>query len=99
MEQTYAYKIPDKFSSKNAAPLMCAGVIGYRSLSKVGLQPGESLGLYGFGVIRLFSYLGLKQGYVVANMAICIHGCICFKTEKIYFNGNIIPTLKTKSRL
>lgn len=49
VEKSYAYKIPDVFSDENAAPLICAGVIGYRSIRKVGLKPRESLGLYGFG--------------------------------------------------
>jgi propanol-preferring alcohol dehydrogenase len=49
IEESYAYPIPDVFSSEHAAPLMCAGVIGYRSIHKVGLHPKETLGLYGFG--------------------------------------------------
>jgi alcohol dehydrogenase, propanol-preferring len=45
----FAARIPDKFDDLHAAPLLCAGVIGYRSLRKTDLQPGETLGLFGFG--------------------------------------------------
>jgi propanol-preferring alcohol dehydrogenase len=45
----FAYKIPDIFSDTEAAPLLCAGAIGYRSLRLTGLQNGRRLGLTGFG--------------------------------------------------
>jgi propanol-preferring alcohol dehydrogenase len=45
----FAYRIPDGFSDSQAAPLLCAGAIGYRSLRLSGLQDGQSLGLTGFG--------------------------------------------------
>ena len=41
--------LPDLFSDVDATPLLCAGIIGYRSLKLAGLQPGQRLGLYGFG--------------------------------------------------
>ena len=41
--------IPDLFSDVEAAPLLCAGIVGYRSLVKSDLQPGERLGIFGFG--------------------------------------------------
>jgi propanol-preferring alcohol dehydrogenase len=47
--ESYAYKIPDEFSDAEAAPLLCAGAIGYRSLRLTGLKNGEILGLTGFG--------------------------------------------------
>lgn len=45
----FAYHIPDGFSDSEAAPLLCAGAIGYRSLRLTGLQDGQNLGLTGFG--------------------------------------------------
>ncbi|MGH2521645.1 MAG: zinc-dependent alcohol dehydrogenase family protein, partial [Anaerolineales bacterium] len=45
----FAVPIPERFSDVEAAPLLCAGIIGYRSLRRAGLQPGERLGLFGFG--------------------------------------------------
>lgn len=45
----FAYAIPSVFSDVQAAPLLCAGAIGYRSLALTGLQGGEALGLVGFG--------------------------------------------------
>lgn len=44
-----AYPIPSTFREENAAPLLCAGVIGYRSLRLSGIRPGGRLALYGFG--------------------------------------------------
>jgi propanol-preferring alcohol dehydrogenase len=41
--------IPLTFSDVEAAPLLCAGIVGYRSLVKSDLQPGERLGIFGFG--------------------------------------------------
>lgn len=46
---SYAYKIPEKFSDIEAAPLLCSGVIGYRALRLSGVEKGRRLGLYGFG--------------------------------------------------
>jgi propanol-preferring alcohol dehydrogenase len=45
----FVYRIPDGFADHHAAPLLCAGIIGFRSLRLSGVQPGGRLGLYGFG--------------------------------------------------
>jgi len=45
----WAYPIPDGLSDDEAAPLLCAGIIGYRALKLSGVRPGQRLGLYGFG--------------------------------------------------
>ncbi|WP_322796152.1 zinc-dependent alcohol dehydrogenase family protein [Tepidiforma sp.] len=45
----FAFPLPAGFSDLDAAPLLCGGVIGYRSLRISGIQPGGRLGLYGFG--------------------------------------------------
>lgn len=45
----FAYPIPAGFPAEQAAPLLCAGIIGYRSLRLSEIRPGERLGLYGFG--------------------------------------------------
>jgi len=47
--QDYAVAIPEQFSDVEAAPLLCAGIVGYRSICLSDLQHGERLGLYGFG--------------------------------------------------
>jgi propanol-preferring alcohol dehydrogenase len=44
-----ALRVPDAFDDPAAAPLLCGGVIGYRSLLVSGIRPGGRLGLYGFG--------------------------------------------------
>jgi propanol-preferring alcohol dehydrogenase len=45
----FAYPIPDGFPGEQAAPLLCAGIIGYRALRLSEIEPGGRLGLYGFG--------------------------------------------------
>ncbi|MEW5959754.1 MAG: zinc-dependent alcohol dehydrogenase family protein, partial [Chloroflexota bacterium] len=47
--EDFAYPIPGAFSDAEAAPLLCAGVVGYRSLRLSRVEPGQRLGLYGFG--------------------------------------------------
>ena len=47
--EAFAYPIPDGFPDLHAAPLLCAGIIGYRALRVAEVRPGERLGLFGFG--------------------------------------------------
>jgi len=47
--EKYAYAIPEGFGDAEAAPLMCAGIVGYRALVLSEVRPGGTLGLYGFG--------------------------------------------------
>ena len=49
VSEDFAYHIPDRFTDVEAAPLLCAGVIGYRALRLSGMEDGKVLGLYGFG--------------------------------------------------
>lgn len=49
VSEDFAYPIPEKFSDSEAAPLLCAGAIGYRSLRLTGMENGQNLGLTGFG--------------------------------------------------
>jgi propanol-preferring alcohol dehydrogenase len=59
--EAFAYKIPEIFTDSQAAPLLCAGAVGYRSLRLTGLQNGQNIGLTGFGasghlVLQLIRY-------------------------------------------
>jgi len=59
--ESFAYAIPEVFSDVQAAPLLCAGAIGYRSLRLTGLKDGQRLGLTGFGasghlVLKMVKY-------------------------------------------
>jgi propanol-preferring alcohol dehydrogenase len=61
VSEDFAYPIPDRFSDSVAAPLLCAGAIGYRALRLTGLRDGQILGLFGFGasahiVIQIVKY-------------------------------------------
>lgn len=74
ISEDYAYKIPDRLKDMSkAAPLMCSGVIGYRSLKLSGMRDGKTLGLYGFGsahhlVIQLANFMfPNSKKYVVSR--------------------------------
>lgn len=61
--EAYAYRIPNEISAEQAAPLLCAGIIGYRALRRSALPPGGRLGLYGFGAsAHLTAQLAIAQG-------------------------------------
>ncbi|UCE47579.1 MAG: zinc-dependent alcohol dehydrogenase family protein, partial [Phycisphaerales bacterium] len=47
--EDFAYPIPDQFTDSQAAPLLCAGVIGYRTLRLADITDGQKIGLFGFG--------------------------------------------------
>lgn len=49
VSEDFAYPIPNRFTAEEAAPLLCAGIIGYRALRLSEIKPGQRLGLYGFG--------------------------------------------------
>jgi len=49
VNENFAYPIPQQFSNIQAAPLLCAGVIGYRALRLTGMEDNQVLGLFGFG--------------------------------------------------
>jgi propanol-preferring alcohol dehydrogenase len=51
----FALKLPGQFVDVDAAPLLCGGIIGYRSLKRSGVRPGGRLGLYGFGASALLA--------------------------------------------
>lgn len=49
IDEAYAYALPDQLSDEEAAPLLCAGIVGYRALRRAHVPPGGRLGIYGFG--------------------------------------------------
>jgi propanol-preferring alcohol dehydrogenase len=65
VSQDFAYPIPDRFSDSQAAPLLCAGAIGFRDLRLADIKPGQTLGIFGFGasahiVIQVARYWGCE---------------------------------------
>jgi propanol-preferring alcohol dehydrogenase len=52
---SFAFGLPAGFDEIEAAPLLCGGVIGYRSLKRAGVRPGDRVGLYGFGASALLA--------------------------------------------
>jgi alcohol dehydrogenase, propanol-preferring len=62
----YAHHLPPGYSDAELAPLLCAGIIGYRALKRAELPPGGRLGLYGFGgSAHLAAQVALAQGATV----------------------------------
>jgi propanol-preferring alcohol dehydrogenase len=47
--EDFAYELPEGYIDVEAAPLLCAGIIGYRAMKRCNLRPGASLGIFGFG--------------------------------------------------
>ncbi|HET9091713.1 MAG TPA: zinc-dependent alcohol dehydrogenase family protein, partial [Acidimicrobiales bacterium] len=65
-EEAFAYELPESFSDLQAAPLLCAGIIGYRALKRAELPPGGRLGIYGFGAsAHLAAQVALAEGATV----------------------------------
>lgn len=63
IDEAYAYEIPGAVDDEHAAPLLCAGIIGYRALKRAALPPGGRLGIYGFGAsAHLTAQIALAQG-------------------------------------
>jgi alcohol dehydrogenase, propanol-preferring len=61
--EDYVYELPEDFDDEHAAPLLCAGIIGYRALLRSELPPGGSLGIYGFGgSAHLTAQIAIAQG-------------------------------------
>ncbi len=59
----YAHRLPAGYSDTELAPLLCAGIIGYRALKRASLPPGGRLGVYGFGgSAHLAAQVALAQG-------------------------------------
>ncbi|MGA2210928.1 MAG: zinc-dependent alcohol dehydrogenase family protein [Acidimicrobiales bacterium] len=62
-EEAYAYGLPDAFNDETAAPLLCAGIIGYRALKRSRLPAGGRLGIYGFGAsAHLTAQIAMAEG-------------------------------------
>ncbi|MEW6471242.1 MAG: zinc-dependent alcohol dehydrogenase family protein [Actinomycetota bacterium] len=78
VDEAYAYRLPDGFDDETAAPLLCAGIIGYRALRRSALPPGGRLGIYGFGAsAHLAAQVALAEGAAVhvftRSAAACRH--------------------------
>jgi alcohol dehydrogenase, propanol-preferring len=63
--EEFVYKLPDCFEDLQAAPLLCAGIIGFRCLRVAGVESGQTLGFYGFGAaahvaIQVAKYWGAR---------------------------------------
>jgi len=63
VSEPFAYGLPAGFSDLQAAPLLCAGIVGYRSFRLSNAQPGDRVGLYGFGasahiILQVARHLG-----------------------------------------
>ncbi len=63
VDEGYAYALSDRFDDEHAAPLLCAGIIGYRALCCAEVPAGGRLGIYGFGAsAHLAAQVALHQG-------------------------------------
>jgi propanol-preferring alcohol dehydrogenase len=66
VDERYAYALPDSYRDEEVAPLLCAGIIGYRALQRAALRPGGHLGIYGFGAsAHLAAQVAMEAGATV----------------------------------
>ena len=66
VDEAYAYALPDAFDDEQAAPLLCAGIIGYRALDRAAVPDGGRLGVYGFGgSAHLAAQIAVHRGATV----------------------------------
>lgn len=64
--EPWVYLLPDVFDDGEAAPLLCAGIIGFRALRRSGIRPGGRLGVYGFGgSAHLAAQVAIHEGALV----------------------------------
>lgn len=63
VHEDYVYRLPEGFSDVDAAPLLCAGIIGYRALRRTEIAKGGRLGIYGFGgSAHLTAQIAIAEG-------------------------------------
>src|SRR5689334_5231560 len=64
--EAFAYRLPAALDDAHAAPLLCAGIVGYRALRRAQLPPGGRLGIYGFGAsAHVVAQVAIAQGATV----------------------------------
>jgi propanol-preferring alcohol dehydrogenase len=64
--EAFAYRLPDPLDDVTAAPLLCAGIVGYRALVRAEVPPGGRLGIYGFGAsAHIVAQVAIGQGATV----------------------------------
>lgn len=62
-DEAYVYRLPESLDDEHAAPLLCAGIIGYRALQRAEVPAGGRLGIYGFGgSAHITAQIALHQG-------------------------------------
>jgi alcohol dehydrogenase, propanol-preferring len=66
VSEAFAYRLPEGLGDLEAAPLLCAGIVGYRALRRAELPPGGRLGIYGFGAsAHIVAQVAIAQGATV----------------------------------
>jgi alcohol dehydrogenase, propanol-preferring len=62
-DERYVYRLPEALDDEHAAPLLCAGIIGYHALRRAAVPPGGRLGIYGFGgSAHIVAQIAIRQG-------------------------------------
>ena len=64
--EDFAYELPESYDDISVAPLLCAGIIGYRALRRCNLRPGGTLGIFGFGSsAHIIMQIAIRRGHAV----------------------------------
>lgn len=100
--EAFIYPLPESLSAGEAAPFLCAGIIGYRAFRRSGVQPGDTLGLYGFGasahlVIQMATFWGCEV-YVCTREE--EHQALARQMGAIWVGGaDAVPPKKLRSSI
>jgi alcohol dehydrogenase, propanol-preferring len=91
--ENFVYPLPGGFPEEQLAPLLCAGIIGYRCLRMSGVQPGEKLGFYGFGAaahvaIQVARHWGIE---VYASTRDARHQRLARELGALWAGGSLDP--------
>src|SRR6266700_2134430 len=95
----YAHRLPQGYSDAELAPLLCAGIIGYRALKRAELPPGGRLGLYGFGgSAHLAAQVALDRGGTLAIAGIHLTDIPPLNYEKHLFQERQLRSVTSNTR-
>jgi propanol-preferring alcohol dehydrogenase len=100
--EDFVYPLPGAVSSREAAPFLCAGIIGYRALQRADLPAGEPLGMYGFGAsAHILIQIARHQG---SDVYVCTreprHQALARELGAVWAGGaDAMPPVKLRSSI
>ena len=100
--EDFVYTLPGEVSAREAAPFLCAGIIGYRALQRADFTPGQALGLYGFGAsAHILIQIARQRG---SDVYVCTrderHQALALELGAVWAGGaDATPPVKLRSSI